>query len=152
MGAQALFVPVPGHALHEKGLQRQIGVGTLVRSQERRAIAVPVINRGSTAGFVPPAVYIGFPLFVLPKSRSGQLSSMPRRARRTVDSWANRSVDVLSCPAPRRPVAPPCAAPTRPARGMSGFWIRQIGPDRYKGSSQSIDQQAGTKERAFSCG
>ena len=37
---------VPGHALHEKGLQRQIGVGTLVNSQQRRALAVPVINRG----------------------------------------------------------------------------------------------------------
>ena len=36
----------PGHALHEKGLQRQIGVGTLVSSQERRALAVPLINRG----------------------------------------------------------------------------------------------------------
>ena len=37
---------VPGYALHEKGLQRQTGVGTLVSSQERRAIAVSVINRG----------------------------------------------------------------------------------------------------------
>ena len=37
---------VPGHALHEKGLQRQIGVGTLVSSQERRALAVPLISRG----------------------------------------------------------------------------------------------------------
>ena len=36
----------PGHALHEKSLQRQIGVGTLVNSQQRRALAVPVINRG----------------------------------------------------------------------------------------------------------
>ena len=46
---------IPGHVLHEKGLQRQ-GVGTLVRSQERRAAFVPVINRLSTAGFVPPSV------------------------------------------------------------------------------------------------
>ena len=72
---------IPGHALHEKGLQRQIGVGTLVSSQEQRALLVPVTNRGSTgcqpvvirgstAGFVPPPVYIGFPLFVLAKSRS----------------------------------------------------------------------------------
>ena len=37
---------VPGHALHEKGLQRQIGAGTLVSSQERRALFVPLINRG----------------------------------------------------------------------------------------------------------
>ena len=36
---------IPGHALHEKGLQRQIGVGTLVNNQQRRALAVPVINR-----------------------------------------------------------------------------------------------------------
>ena len=35
---------IPGHALHEIGLQRQIGVGTLVSSQERRALAVPLIN------------------------------------------------------------------------------------------------------------
>ena len=41
---------VPGHALHEKGLQRQIAVGTLVNSQQRRALAVPRLNRGSTAG------------------------------------------------------------------------------------------------------
>ena len=37
---------VPGHALHEKGLQGQIGVGTLVSIQERRAHFVLVINRG----------------------------------------------------------------------------------------------------------
>ena len=41
---------IPGHAVHEKGLQRQIGVGTLVSSQKERALLVPVINRLSTAG------------------------------------------------------------------------------------------------------
>ena len=67
---------VRGHALHEKGLQRQLGVGTLVSSQERRALLVPlmnplqtadgpVVNRGSTAGFASPPVYIGIPSFVL---------------------------------------------------------------------------------------
>ena len=35
----------PGHALHEKGLRRQIGVGTLVSSQERRTFLVLLINR-----------------------------------------------------------------------------------------------------------
>ena len=71
------FIPpsIPGHALHEKGLQRQLGVGTLVSGQERRAAVVPRINRGSTANFVPPLVYIGFPLFVLPKTRPGGYSS-----------------------------------------------------------------------------
>ena len=44
--SRKLVPPIPGHALHEKGLQRQIGVGTLVSSQERRALAVPLINRG----------------------------------------------------------------------------------------------------------
>ena len=62
-----ISLPIPGHALHEKGLQRQIGVSTLVSSQERRALAIPLINRLSTAGqplvnrrstadFVPPSV------------------------------------------------------------------------------------------------
>ena len=37
---------IPGHALHEKGLQKQIGsVGTLVSSQERRAPVVPRIQQ-----------------------------------------------------------------------------------------------------------
>ena len=40
---------IPGHALHEKGLQRQIGVGTLVSSQEQIALLVALINRGLTA-------------------------------------------------------------------------------------------------------
>ena len=46
-GSNADFVPpsVPGHALHEKGLQRQKGVVPLVGSQEQRALLVPVINR-----------------------------------------------------------------------------------------------------------
>ena len=39
--------------MHEKGLQRQKSVGPLVSSQEERALPVPVINRGSTADFVP---------------------------------------------------------------------------------------------------
>ena len=36
---------IPGHALHEKGLQRQKGVVPLVGSLEQRALLVPVINR-----------------------------------------------------------------------------------------------------------
>ena len=36
---------IPGHALHEKGLQRQIGVGTLVSSQEQIGLLVALINR-----------------------------------------------------------------------------------------------------------
>ena len=44
------FEDIRGHALHKKGLQRQTGVGTLVSSQQRKALAVPLLNRGSTAG------------------------------------------------------------------------------------------------------
>ena len=47
-------------------------------------------------------------------------------ARGSAVSWADRSVGVPSCPAQPRPAAPPSAVPTRPARGMSGFWIRQV--------------------------
>ena len=57
---------------------KYVDVGTLVSTQERRELFVPlmnrlqtadepVVNRGSTAGFVPPPVYIGTPFFVLAK-------------------------------------------------------------------------------------
>ena len=78
-------------------------------------------NRWSTAVFVPLSIYIGFRLFVLLNGRWGQVRSMPRRVRRTVAFWANRSVGVPSCLAPPHSAAPLCGAPTRPARGMSGF-------------------------------
>ena len=78
-----LYVFFPGHALYDKDLQRQISVGTLVSSQERRALAVQLMNRlsfagqslvncGSAADFVPLSVYMGLRLFVLPKRRPGQ--------------------------------------------------------------------------------
>ena len=41
--------------------------------------------------------------------------------------WANTPVVcVLCCPSPPGPAVPPCAAPYRFARGISGFWIRQV--------------------------
>ena len=87
---------------------------------------VPLINRGSTSCFVPPSVNIGLPLFVSPRRRSGQLSSVPWRSGWTVVSWANRSVGGPNCLALLRPATPPHAAPHRPARGMFGFWTRQL--------------------------
>ena len=49
-GMSGLWAPqIPGHALHEKGLQIQKGVGPLVSSQEQRALLVPRINNLSTA-------------------------------------------------------------------------------------------------------
>ena len=39
------------------------------------------MNRGSTADFVPPPIYIRFRLFVLLERRSGDVSSMLWRVR-----------------------------------------------------------------------
>ena len=85
------------------------------------------MNRGKTAGqpliLFLRSVYIGFRLFVLLERRSGDVSSMPWRVRGTLVSWAISSVGTQSYPTPPR--RPP-GAPTRTARGMSGFWIRQV--------------------------
>ena len=111
------FCVVPGHALHEKGSQRQNGVGPLVGSQKRRALLVLVTNRLQTAcqplTLFLHSVYIGFRFFVLLEKRSGDVSSMPWGVRGTLVSWAYCSVGVPSCPAPpRRPAVRP--DPTRP--------------------------------------
>ena len=107
------YVRTPGHALHEKGLQRQIGGGTLVSSHEQRALFVPRLNRGSTADFVPPSVSIGFRLFVLLERRSSDVSSIPWKVQGTCVSWANSSVGTQSCPTPPgRPAGRPDS--TRP--------------------------------------
>ena len=101
--------------MHEKGLQRQIGVGTLVNSQQRSALAVPVINRGSTGRFVPPSVYIGFPLFVLAKRRPGQFLQCAGGSERLLASKAtgmSAPCSAQRCPAP--PSALRRADPTRP--------------------------------------
>ena len=37
---------ITGHALHDKGLNKRLGVGTLVNSQLRRALAGLVIHGG----------------------------------------------------------------------------------------------------------
>ena len=92
--------------MHEKGSQGQNSDGTLFNSQERRAAVVPVINGGSTVRCVPPSVYIGFPLFVLPGGRSKQLFRC---------SGGKRDGCVLGGPTRRRPVLPGRAPPRRPA-------------------------------------
>ena len=94
---------------------KYVGVSTLVSSQERRALAAPRIKRGSTAGFVPPSVYIRFPLFVLLKRRSGQLSSMPGGTRdgRLLGELAHQR-PVLPVPAPPRRSSVRRPDPTRP--------------------------------------
>ena len=81
-------------------------IGTLLSSQERRALPVALINRGSNADFVPPSVYIGFFQFVLAKGRSGQLSMIFWRARLGL---------LLGNPTGRHPGLPGLAVPRRPA-------------------------------------
>ena len=101
--------------MHEKSLHRQIGVGTLACTQEQRALLVPLINRLSAAGFVPPSVYIRFPLFVIPKRRPQQLSLIRQSVRGRV-SWANGPVGGPFCPALRYP-------PPRRARNPRFLWL-----------------------------
>ena len=54
---------------------------------------------------------------------------------------SSRRHSVLPSPAPL--AAPPCAAPTRPARSVSGFWIRQVIMGR---SFQQRIRKAGIRE------
>ena len=88
------------------------------------------MNRMSTGRCVPPSACMEIRLSVFPKSYvqnnflrcPGNLGG----ARWKVVFWANRPVCIPSSPAPVRPAATPCAAPPRPARSISGLWIRQV--------------------------
>ena len=101
------FCVVPGNTLHEKGLQRQKGVGPLVGSQERRALLVLVINRLSTADFVP-AFGLHRILFV---RASGETFR-----RRVFDALGGtRDACLLGALFCRRPVLPGPAPPLRRA-------------------------------------
>ena len=95
---------IPGHALHEKGLQGQKKRRSIVRQPGTKRASrpgdKPLINRWSTADSVPPSVCIGFRLFVLLERRWSDVSSIPWRERWTFVSWANSSVGTQSCPTP----------------------------------------------------
>ena len=94
---------VPEHALHEKDLQGQKGVDTLVRSQKRSALLAPLINQLSTAVFVPLPIYIKFRMVVLLKNSSTCLFGV----------WeGTRAGSLLGEPILRPPVLPPRSAPT----------------------------------------
>ena len=112
---------IPGRALHKKGLQRQIGVGTLVSSQDeersrsRGSTAYQLrVNRWSSAGFVPPSVYIGFRLFVLPQRRPGQCVRFAGGQEGGL--FASRIDPTASHPTQPRTPSPPRRAPPRPDR------------------------------------
>ena len=111
----------------KKGLQGQKSVGLLVGIYERRALLVPVINRLPTACkpviLFPHSVYMGFRLFVLWRD----VQAMCLRCFGGYEGRLSPGRTVLSAsnPARPRPAALPCA-PTRPARGMFEFWVRQI--------------------------
>ena len=126
----------PGHALHEKGLQRQTGVGSLVRSQERRAAVVPRINRLSTARQPPvnrlSCSSIGLHRISFVRASGGSFKTVVYDAPGgTRDGFLLGEPTRLRPVLPHRcPAAPPCAAPPRPARGMSGFWIRQVASEQ----------------------
>ena len=118
---------VPGHALHDKGLQKQKGVGPLVSSQEHRALPVPVTNRLSS-GCQPLVVFLHRFKWDFACSffwRVVQEMFLRCLGRYEGHLSPGRNVLSASCSALPRSAAPPCA-PTRAARGMSGFWIRQV--------------------------
>ena len=119
-----LSSPKPGRTTGRSGLgaRRSGGAGS-----GRRCRADNLVMNGlSTAGFVPPSVYIRFPVFFLTKVHSGQLTTIPWRARGTVGLWATRPVGILFCPAPPRPTDPPRSARNQTSRGMLGFLTRQV--------------------------
>ena len=102
-------------------------VGTLVCPASPRPTSRCVLRRPD-----PPVVCPGFGLdrFVLPEEHPGGQSIVERivwGVREFVFYTANNPiVGVLCCPSPPGPAVSPCAAQYRPARGMSGFWIRQV--------------------------
>ena len=112
LGSTGLHIPENG--LHEKGLQRQTGVGALAGSQEQRALLVSMINSLSTAGqprFLFPHWFTwdfpcsGFRRDIHNNCPSFARGSEGRFSPGRTDPSASRSAR------PCFPVAPPCAQP-----------------------------------------
>ena len=107
------------------------GDGSLVRNQKRIAAVVPRINRLSTA-YQPLVNRLSCSSIGL--HRVSFVRAFEESFKTVVFDAAVATQDgcFLGEPTRRRPVphrcpaAPPCAAPPRPARGMSGFWIRKV--------------------------
>ena len=107
------FIFISGHALYVKSLQRQIGRFTSQQPGRKSAFRPgdkPVIKRVFACSCFWRVVEATFLRWL----RKYGVFLFPERI-------------VLLAPnlARPRPAAPP-GAPTRPARGMFGFWIRQI--------------------------
>ena len=121
---------IPGNALHEKDLQRQIGDGTLVSSLERRALAVPRINRGQTAD--EPRVL--FPHWFTQDFLCSCFRRVVQDSCLRCRGWQKdllspgRTDPSASRPARSGPAPTPCHAPPRhdPPVGCPGF-----GLDKY---------------------
>ena len=95
---------IPGHALYQKGLQKKQKKRRFTVQQPRLKSASCHIlklrvNRGSTAGFVPPSVYIKF-IFFVSLGKQDDVSSMLWSVRVKLVSWANNSVGTQPCPTP----------------------------------------------------
>ena len=108
-----------------------MNVGTLVSSQEQRALFVPLINRGQTAN--EPVVNRrfcssgGFQYeldcsFFRTNLQDSVLDTLEGEREGCLLAGSTQRHPVV----PLRPAALLCAAPTRPARGVSVFWIRQV--------------------------
>ena len=101
---------IPGHALHEEGLQRQIGVGTQVSSQERRAAVFPRINRLSTDRQSRVCSSVGLHRISFVRASEDTFKTVTPDALE-----GKRAARLLGEPTRRRPVLPRPALPRRPA-------------------------------------
>ena len=112
-GCPGILFRIPGYALHDKYLQRQLGVGTLVSSSGRRPNDKPWVNRGlcspiglkNRISFVR-ACEVSFRRFVFGSLESVLVGCLLR--------GSTRRRPVPLGPAPLRPTAVRRLDPTRP--------------------------------------
>ena len=88
------------------------------------------INRWSTELFVPLAVYIAFPLFVLPKRRFEQFFKVRSRAREALGFKVDRNFNTLFCPASPCPAVRPAPCRRDPPVVCPGLGLDRF-PDMF---------------------
>ena len=136
---------IPGHALHEKGLQRQKNAGPLASSQERRAAVVPRINRLSTA--CQPVFNrtvcspIGLHCISFVRASGETFTTVVFDALEALEGKMNGCImGTPSCRRPvlNRPAPPPRRAPPSPDPPVvcPGFWLDRL--LRHKGFGQLL--------------